>query len=141
MAIDSEEKRWSMLRLSGGIGRGIVFNPSGSNADTEPERFTIIGIYAGNLTIADATTITVSEITGGADLSTLSYCVFDAADIGSASIIKQGNDESTDSNGDLVIDLTGLGVPVGTTLTIIITNYTTAPADTDRAAVCYADAA
>ena len=93
--------------------------------------------------VADATTITVAAITGGADLTTLSYAVFSAARIGvvGTTLIKQGEDETTDSNGDLVVDLTGLGVALGTTLTIIITNYTTAPALTDRGAVCFADAA
>jgi hypothetical protein len=88
-----------------------------------------------------ATTITVSGITGGADLTSLSYVVFNQADIGSASIIKQANDETTDSNGDLVIDLTGLGVSAGTVLSIVITNYTTAPAASNRGAVCFGTAA
>lgn len=90
-----------------------------------------------------ATTITVSDITGGADLATLSYAVFSAARIGvvGTTLIKQGEDETTDSNGDLVIDLTGLSVSVGTVLTIVITNYTTTPTETNRAAVCYGTAA
>jgi hypothetical protein len=67
--------------------------------------------------------------------------VFDMADIGSASVIKQANDETTDTNGDLVIDLTGLSVSVGTVLTIVITNYTTTPTETNRAAVCFGTAA
>jgi hypothetical protein len=108
---------------------------------------TRLGLYGGARTVyvgftaIDATTITVFGITGGADLTALSYCVFDAADIGSASIIKQANNETTDSSGDLVVDLTGLSVAVGTILTIVINNYTTAPADTDRGAVCYGVAA
>lgn len=88
-----------------------------------------------------ATTITVVGITGGADLTALSYVVFDGADIGVGSVIKQGNNETTDSNGDLVIDITGLGVALGTTLTIVITDYTTTPGTANRAAVCYANAA
>jgi hypothetical protein len=91
--------------------------------------------------ITAATSLTVSAITGGASLTSLSYVVFDASDIGSASIIKQANDETTDVNGDLVIDLTGLGVVVGTKITVIITNYTTAPEVTDKGAVCFGIAA
>ena len=92
-------------------------------------------------TAGAATSITISGITGGADLSSLSYCVFDGPNIGSASLIKQGADETTDSNGDLVVDITGLGVLEGSLLTVIITNYTTSPSATDRAAVCYGTAA
>jgi len=87
-----------------------------------------------------ATSITVSGITGGADLTSLSYVVFDTADIGTGSIIAQANDETTDSNGDLVIDLTSLGVSAGTVLTIIITDYTIGPSTSNRAAVCYGTA-
>lgn len=95
------------------------------------------------LSIGIATSVTVENITGGANLTSLSYVVFSAADIGDAgtTIIKRGNDETTDSNGNLVIDLTGLNVALGKTLTIVITNYTTDPALTDRGAVCFADAA
>jgi len=91
--------------------------------------------------IADATTITVASIVGGADLASLSYVVFDQADLGAVSIIKQANDETTDASGDLVIDITGLSVPLGTVLTIVISNYTTTPTATNRGAVCYGTAA
>ena len=98
-------------------------------------------IFVTGNAAADATIITVPAITGGADLSSLSYVVFDMADVGAASVIKQANDETTDSNGDLVVDLTGLNVAVGTILTIVITNYTTTPIATNRGAVCYGTAA
>ena len=88
-----------------------------------------------------ATSVTVYGITGGGDLSSLSYCVFDGADIGTASIIKQANDEETNASGDLTIDITGLGATEGEVLTIVITNYTTTPSDSDRGAVCYGTAA
>lgn len=99
----------------------------------------VVGAWEG--VAPDATTITVAGITGGADLTSLSYVVFDAADMGSASIIKQASDETTDSNGDLVVDITGLSVSVGTVLTIVISNYTTTPTDANRGAVCYGTAA
>ena len=141
MALDSEAKRWSMLQLASGPGRSHVINPTGSDADSREERLTFLVIYGGTLAAALATSITISGITGGKNLSSLSYVVFDSADIGVGSVIKQGNNETTDANGDLVIDITGLGVTAGTTLTVIITNYTTSPASSNRGAVCYGDAA
>ena len=119
------------LVITGGFGNGTL---SG-----DVNAVVTFGYSIG--AVADATTITVSGITGGADLTSLSYMVFDAADIGSASIIKQANDETTDSSGDLVVDLTGLSVSLGTVLTIVITNYTTTPTATDRGAVLYGTAA
>jgi len=140
MALDSEPKRWGMLRVANGVAPSHIINPTGSDFDTVAERFNVFGLYGGLTVTVDATSITVSAITGGEDLSTLSYVVFDASDVGSASIIKQANDETTDSNGDMVIDLTSLGVPEGTLLTVVITNYTTAPALTNRGAVCFGTA-
>jgi len=97
--------------------------------------------FAGSGAAAPATTITVSGIIGGASLTSLSYVVFDAADIGSGSVIKQAGDETTDSSGNLTIDLTALSVALGTVLTIVIANYTTAPTAANRGAVCYGTAA
>jgi len=131
------------LRTASGAISPIVFNPTNNDAETQVERATILIVYGGITFDGEtyATTITVEGITGGASLSSLSYCVFDAADIGSASLIKQANDEETDANGDLTIDLTGLSVSLDTALTIVITNYTTTPSDSDRGAVCYGTAA
>ena len=141
MALDTEEKRWGMLRQASGVVPSVLINPSGSDFDTVAERLNVLGLYGGLTITIDATSITVSAIAGGASLSSLSYMVLSVSDIGVASIIKQGNDETTDGSTTLVIDITGLGVPVGTTLTIVITNYTTTPTVLSRAAVCYADAA
>lgn len=85
--------------------------------------------------------ITISGISGGENLSSLSYAVFSEADIGSATLIKQGNDGSTDENGDLFIDLTGTGVLNGTVLTVLIDDYTTAPTGASKGAICYGTAA
>lgn len=85
-------------------------------------------------------TVNVAGISGGANLTGLSYAVFSSADIGSATLVKQGNDETTDANGDLFIDLTGTGILNGTVLTIIITDYTTTPTGASKGAVCYATA-
>ena len=143
MGIDSEAKRWRMLRFASPVVSPIVFNPTDNGADSQVERATVLYLYGGITFDGEtyATTITVEGITGGASLSTLSYVVFDAADIGTASIIKQANDEETNASGDLTIDLTGLSVSLDTVLTIVITNYTTTPSDSDRGAVCYGTAA
>jgi len=98
-------------------------------------------LLSGGSAATDASSITISAITGGEDLTSLSYVVFDAADLGAVNIIKQANDETTDSNGDLVIDISGLSVLIGTTLTVVISNYTTAPIATNRGAVCFGTAA
>jgi len=45
MAIDTEPKRWGMLRLASGVSPSIVFNPTGSDADTVIERVTVLGLY------------------------------------------------------------------------------------------------
>jgi len=140
MALDTQPKRWGMLRVANGPVPSHLINPTGSDFDSVAERLTVLGMYGGLTVTVNATSITVSSITGGPDLTSLSYVVFDAADIGSANIIKQANDETTDSNGDLIIDLTGLGVLDATVLTIVISNYTTAPALTNRGAVCFGTA-
>ena len=88
---------------------------------------------------ANATSITI-RVTGGENLTSLSYCVFDGPDVGIASLIKQGNDESTDSNGDLVIDITGLGVMEDDILTVVINNYTALPTTSNRVAGCFGTA-
>ena len=47
MAIDTEPKRWSMLRWSSGVAPTLVFNPTGADADTVIERVTVLGLYGG----------------------------------------------------------------------------------------------
>ena len=97
----------------------------------------VVGAWSGS---APATSITIPAITGGEDLTSMSYVLFNDADIGTASVIKQANDEATDSNGDWVINLTRLGVLDSTVLTVVISNSTTAPTDTNRGAVCFGTA-
>jgi hypothetical protein len=86
-------------------------------------------------------TVTVSGINGGANLTGLSYCVYEGTNIGTAAILKQGTDETTDENGDLYIDLSDTEVTNGTVLTIVITDYTATPSGASKGAVCYATAA
>lgn len=82
----------------------------------------------------------VSGIQGGESLAGLTYCVFDGYDLSAAPILRRGVDESTDENGDLVVNLAGYGLANGDPLTIIISNYTDSPISTSRAAVCYTTA-
>ena len=65
-------------------------------------------------------TLTISGITGGANLSNLEWVVFDSQDLGTATILAQGTGESTDGSGDLVVDLTGTGVSNGATVWYVI---------------------
>ena len=52
------------------------------------------------------TTVTVTGITGGANLTALEWFVFDTDDFSTASVIGQGSGETTDSSGDLTVVLT-----------------------------------
>jgi len=63
MAVDTEAKRWSMLRIAGGTVAGIVFNPTGSDAETVIERATLLGLYGG--IDFDSPVTTVKQNTGG----------------------------------------------------------------------------
>ena len=85
-------------------------------------------------------TVTVTGITGGQNLTGLDYCVFDGQDISSMTILAQGTGETTSASGDLVIDLGGTGVLDGDPLLIMIGDWTLTPAGTNRTANCYADA-
>jgi len=81
----------------------------------------------------------VAKVTvlGGKSLTNLTYCVMDSFNISTASIIKQGVGEDTDSSGVLSIDLTGTSAIVDDELTIIITDYTDAVTDSNNGAVCF----
>jgi len=61
MALDSEAKRWSMLRHINGYSH--VINPSGSDFDSQVERLTLLNIYGGSLA-ADVTAPVLSSATG-----------------------------------------------------------------------------
>lgn len=68
---------------------------------------------AQGVTKATTTTLTITGITGGADLSGLQWLVLDAQDFSTASIALKGTGETTDSSGNLVIDLEGSGLTNG----------------------------
>lgn len=85
---------------------------------------------------ASSVTATV-RIAGGANLTGLAYTVFDGYDMGTSPILKQGNDETTDADGDLTIDLVGTGASNGDPVTIVVSDYTTSPSAASSGAVCY----
>ena len=91
-------------------------------------------------TPATLTSNATVDIIGGENLSNLTYIVFDSYDLSTANVIKQGVGESTDVNGNLVVDLGGTGVANNDPITIVVTNYTTTPTVNSRAAVCYTNA-
>lgn len=100
-----------------------------------PTQFLLDGDYS-KAEVVTAVELVVSAIVGGANLSGLAYAVFDGYDIGTASIVTQGNGETTDGSGTLEIDVTGL-MSENDPATIIITSYTGTPVATDRGAVCH----
>jgi hypothetical protein len=89
---------------------------------------------------ARVATATIAGITGGESLSGLSYCVFNGYDISADVILKQGAGETTDSSGDLVIDLASTAIENNDPVTIIISDYTNSPTGSSSAAVCYTTA-
>ena len=66
MAVDTEPKRWAMLRAAGGVAPSIVLNPTGSDADTATERLTVVGVYGALVTPSPAEETTGA---GGANAS------------------------------------------------------------------------
>lgn len=68
--------------------------------------------------------LTITGITGGADLSNLEYMVLDSQDLSIANILAAGTGEDTDANGDLIIDLNGTGAVNGQLVWYIIKDTT-----------------
>ena len=132
MIVDLESGYSSGFASGFGIQRHTYLGP------TATPRI-LYGDLTGKVTVK-ATTITFYAIEGGENLTALSYVLFNEADLGAASIIKQGNDETTTGVGDMTIDITGLGVSPGAVLTCVISNYTDTPVATNRGAVCYGTA-
>lgn len=63
MALNTEAKRWSMLQhASGPSAYPVVINPSGSDADSAVERFTVLKLYGGLAANASAA-VTVGALT------------------------------------------------------------------------------
>lgn len=100
------------------------------------------GVSDSNLvTTAAVTTFTksatVAGITGGASLTGLDYAVFAGHDISTMTLLTQGAGASTDVSGNLTIALTGLAGNNGDPLLILLGDWTTTVAGTNKAAVCY----
>lgn len=64
-------------------------------------------------TLAATALITITGITGGESLTGLEWVVFSSQDLSTASILAQGSGESTNVNGDLVLDVAGSGATNG----------------------------
>ena len=59
MALDTEAKRWSMLRHINGYSH--VINPSGSDFDSQVERLTLLNVYGASLAPARTASVTIGE--------------------------------------------------------------------------------
>ena len=118
MAIDSEEKRWSMLRVS---TPGIVINPNGSNLDSVVERLSLLRIYGG-LTASDTTPPVLSLPTGVATgdttatgavstdegNGTLYYWFTENASETASAIVASGASQAVSGTGVQNVSVTGL---------------------------------
>ena len=119
MALDSEAKRWSMLRVANGSYSHLI-DPTGSNLDSEIERLTYLGIYGG-LTASDVTEPVLSNATGVKTGSTSASGTVDT-DEGNgilyylatqnaselAATIKAGFSQSVTTSGTQNVTITGL---------------------------------
>lgn len=96
-----------------GIGATAYVFVTNDNSDSNATGFQITRE-------AVSATITVSGITGGASLTALEWMVLSSQDLNAATILDQGNGETTDGSGNLVLDVLGSGATNGQSVWYII---------------------
>lgn len=88
--------------------------------------------------VATLTSAITFNVAGAISLSSLEYAIFDGYDVASSALLLQGSDGATDGSGNMTINLDAVAVDAGDKVSIVITDYTTAPTAGSKAAVCYA---
>ena len=122
MALDSEAKRWSMLQVANGPGYSHVINPSGSNFDSQVERFTLLNIYGGSLA-ADVTAPVLSSATGTSTGTTTGTGTVDT-DEGNGTLYFYASTSSSETAADIKSSGDSQSVTVSGTQNVTFTGLT-----------------